>query len=674
MQGDTGLVVMAGAGVSMAPPTSLPGWWDAATAIATVLSNRLARDEDKFKTLASFVPRLEIRRREGRVPPEYQAQIIEEVAGIRYFEGLQAFDVTCGNANHRAIAALAAAGRVKAVVTTNFDRLIEQALARSRVPFTSFRFDQEFEAVSARLGSASRELPVIKIHGCVSMASSMIDTLKQRRRGRSATLQSCLDSLTPADWIFVGFSAADLETDEDYLGFLSRARRGGKATYITLPGELRPGAQKLKEAYGDRWQRIDDRDFASFVRGRFHLDAGASGPDTPKTGLVQFRQRLETWANSLPLFVTNLCLSAIYEASGEGEAAVRILDKTVRKWDPPDDRTSPAFISCQLHYGRLGAALGRFTNVPDLNGHESNASAESLQSLARVQNEDPSRRLLASALVAQAWLWRGFRGGAVEAVSSAEHLARLILAPYVPGVVIEDEEVKRLSDPAHDEEVIDAWLSVVPVLLIDAPEPSIEAVVFGSVFILKRAQRCGDDVRAARVASFHLLGLAHTYNNVRKRAEAYEPIYSRAGRVHDGLSEGIRSLALCRWRVGGGGGRSDETDLKERALRAIEDAKRASAAFNEQGLHALDTYLLIQAALAYFYAGDSAGYEKCMAEADPLMKRFPILLPHFYETVGLVRDAVKDERASESFANALKYARELGLTGREKALQTYLQN
>jgi NAD-dependent SIR2 family protein deacetylase len=51
---------------------------------------------------------------------------------------LQALDTEVRNANHEAIAALAADGYVRAVVTINFDRLIERALTASAVQYQVF--------------------------------------------------------------------------------------------------------------------------------------------------------------------------------------------------------------------------------------------------------------------------------------------------------------------------------------------------------------------------------------------------------------------------------------------------------------------------------------------------------------------------------------------------------
>lgn len=253
------LVLFAGAGVSAERPSALPGWKALNAAIVRVLRKRLEDFLHRDAWLAQVVERIDDARRANRFPPEYQAQLIEEMCGERYFHALQALDVNAINAGHDAIAALAAGGALKAVVTTNFDRLIERALDRRSVPYTVAHDDAGFPDLGQRL-RAKEDLPlaVIKIHGSVSFAGSMIDTLKQRNRGRARALVDCLDTVHLSYWVYVGFSAADLETDKGYLGLVAGAARSAGAVYVAYPGspKLGPGAQMLMNAFGDRGSTV----------------------------------------------------------------------------------------------------------------------------------------------------------------------------------------------------------------------------------------------------------------------------------------------------------------------------------------------------------------------------------------------------------------------------------
>ncbi len=298
------MVILAGAGVSAGWPTALPGWKELNAAIAQVLRNCLESSINRPGWLEQPVSLLDAQREADQFPPEYQAQLIEEMCGERYFHALHALDIDVGNAGHDGIAALAEAGALKAVVTTNFDRLIEQALDRHGVPYVVAFDDAGFVELGKRLHSHDHmPLPVIKIHGSVSAPLSMIDTLKQRKRARSRHLESCLDALQPDYWLYLGFSAADLESNPDYLGLVPGAARSAGATYVAYPKNpnLGHGAQKLMTAFGDRWSVVIS-DIAQYL-GQVCDALGAPGPapipaDLP-LGSARFKEQLQAWANAL---------------------------------------------------------------------------------------------------------------------------------------------------------------------------------------------------------------------------------------------------------------------------------------------------------------------------------------------------------------------------------------
>ena len=176
---------MAGAGVSAGWPAAVPSWNPLNESIFHALRGRLAAGMEKPGVLEPLESSVTDAREGEQFPPDYQAQLIEEMCGIRYFQGLQALDIEHGNAAHEAIAALAAGGALRAVVTTNFDRLIERSLERRGIAFTPAFDEAGFAALT---GARDGPLPVIKVHGCVSSPESMVDTWKQRCRGRSQAL------------------------------------------------------------------------------------------------------------------------------------------------------------------------------------------------------------------------------------------------------------------------------------------------------------------------------------------------------------------------------------------------------------------------------------------------------------------------------------------------------
>ena len=111
----------------------------------------------------------------------------------------------------------------------------------------------------------------------------------------------------------------------------------------------------------------------------------------------------------------------------------------VRK-EVDDERESADFRALQLHYGRLGAAYGRFVAIRDMGGAASNASVETGQSLARVQDSE-------YAFAARCWLgcyflWMNMGAEAMEtAVAILHGLMEKDWGKIAPG---SDEEAVRI--------------------------------------------------------------------------------------------------------------------------------------------------------------------------------------------------------------------------------------
>jgi hypothetical protein len=115
---DHRLVILAGAGISMLPPTSLPNWWAFNEAVLRALAGRMA-EATNLQFSDERLSRLLGRRDQLKsFTPDFMAQLMEEEAGPANFEVLEALDTDEVNENHSLIAALAAAGVVRAVITT----------------------------------------------------------------------------------------------------------------------------------------------------------------------------------------------------------------------------------------------------------------------------------------------------------------------------------------------------------------------------------------------------------------------------------------------------------------------------------------------------------------------------------------------------------------------------
>jgi SIR2-like domain len=656
------VVVLAGAGVSAGKPTSLPGWKPLNAAIVEALRHRLESALERPDWLAQVGALVDAERGADRFPPEYQAQLIEEMCGERYFRALQALDIDVVNAGHDGIAALASAGALKAVVTTNFDRLIEYALDQRGVHYVVAYDDAGFVEMGARLRAGSRgPLPIFKIHGCVSSHLAMIDTLKQRKRGRSRYLETCLDALQSGYWLYLGFSAADLESNPNYLGLVAGAARSAGAMYVAHPGNpnLGKGAQVLMNAFADRGSVVV-ADVAAQL-GQVCSSLGIPGPASISAdvalGLTRFQSQLRAWADALSPAAAGLCLAAILEAVGQADPAVRIMDRLVRK-ELYDERDTADFRALQLQYGRLGAAWGRFIAVPDLTGAASNASVETVQSLLRVLDSEVG--FAASSWLACLWLWLN---DGVAATRTAFGLMKGFVDGQWEGPA-----------PRTDEEAVDAWVSAGQVCLVNTHQQTVSLVVGTAGAALERARSSGDVVRTARVAALELLALAETAEDVPSLAEQHQTEFAEATRVGDSFALGMRSLALGRWHVGAGGLALGQTiNPATIAQRALTHLQQAITLFQRQGMDPWVLFSLVQQAKAH---ADLRQFDEAQACIDSGVKglgRFPVWTSHIYEAVGQVRALHGDPQATESFRAAVQAAEESGLLARRETLLRYVR-
>ena len=228
-----GLVVIAGAGLSMGPP-SLPSWTAINNAFLENLALRLAAHTggEVGYDVANFV----LGRRETAdvAQPDLQAQLAKESLGEQYFALFKPLDIATWNDGHAAIAALAATGFLRAVVTTNFDRLIELAIDAAGAHASVYCAPEDFERLSNQLVDepAPVAIPVIKVHGSVDRAATMVDTLRPKALEAALTRLFCNHAV-----LVVGFSGADLAYDPHYLGLRQGAAGSPSVTVVNREGD-----------------------------------------------------------------------------------------------------------------------------------------------------------------------------------------------------------------------------------------------------------------------------------------------------------------------------------------------------------------------------------------------------------------------------------------------------
>lgn len=222
------LLVVAGAGISVLAPSNVPSWWGFNEALLAAIKG-LARGF--VPGVADAIDRLSL---ESLPVQAFSDLVVRSFAGDSYFPLLQALESRKTNANHRALAELSHRGLVRGVVTPNFDTLIERAFREAAVPLDLYVTRQHF--LRAPRTGAGR---LYKIHGSVTNASTLVDTVSQKSRGLPVYFRERIErEFARHHVVVIGFSGADLQFDDAYLPFEIAADTGLGVTWLTRPGSL----------------------------------------------------------------------------------------------------------------------------------------------------------------------------------------------------------------------------------------------------------------------------------------------------------------------------------------------------------------------------------------------------------------------------------------------------
>lgn len=212
----------------MLPPASLPDWMgfcegllDQARATARAA---LSATDPAHQAIA----RIQLDDVGAKGLSEYVDKII---GGELYFPVLDALDGAAPNANHHALAQLAREGRLRALVTTNFDTLIERAFAEQGVPLQVAATAREISAATP-----GERCVLYKVHGSAAGRASFVDTVGQKVRGLPPAVRTSLATLFADHHVLVvGYGGADLEFRDDYLALAAARESPYGLTWVHLP-------------------------------------------------------------------------------------------------------------------------------------------------------------------------------------------------------------------------------------------------------------------------------------------------------------------------------------------------------------------------------------------------------------------------------------------------------
>ena len=432
-EGPERIVAFVGAGASAVPPSRLPTWTAFNTLLLEALCDRLATYSRNRQPTSRMLEVFRTRRDETQFfAPDFQAQLIEEEIGRDYFRVWQSLDTDVYGPVHAGLAELACRERLAAVVTLNFDRLVETALTARHRRFEVYHTAERFAVLPDALEHAGNPLPVIKIHGSIEDAASLIDTLRQRLAGRPEGLARALASLLRRyPWMFLGFSGADFSYDPHYLGILDAAAEARGFVFVAREGApVQPGVQTVMEAYGPQKASLVHGDLTTWIQDRFNLpvpDGAAQPGGNPPEERV--KARIAEWVAELgPMAVVNIVCSML-RSSGMEADALWLLRKTWKSYRWTDDTQGKSYARYNYNYGLALLDAGFIRNPVSLAGDMSNlpewkahADQNAFEFLARSYKDGDL--LAAGARVAAVLAYRGEVGKALSLGSHVIDAAR----------------------------------------------------------------------------------------------------------------------------------------------------------------------------------------------------------------------------------------------------------
>lgn len=244
-------VIIAGAGISMDAPSNLPSWRQYNQELIEAIKRealKLCPEAENLLKLISLGDTFPIQ--------SLSDIIVNQGAGKSYFPLLGLLNSSSPNANHLALSEMAKQGILKAVVTTNFDTLIETAFQQMVVPLTVVIQDEMYYKVPSISTCC-----LMKIHGSAYDYNSLIDTVTQKSKGLSKAKRLVLNGLfSQSEIIFIGFSGTDLDFDIDYIPIAEALNAGNHVTWIIQPGTaLNHNVRKLEKIYSNSFNVIESK-------------------------------------------------------------------------------------------------------------------------------------------------------------------------------------------------------------------------------------------------------------------------------------------------------------------------------------------------------------------------------------------------------------------------------
>jgi hypothetical protein len=223
-----GVTVFAGAGISVAPPSSCPTWDNLKREILRSLLARLFKTTNIKKDLEDLSPAVMNVDMRPELFMSCMTTIINRSFIVEMLSGLNSGEP---NLNHSLIAFLERKQIVKSIITTNFDNYIERELDYLGANYRVIRDDDEVVTQSM---CSVRSFLVFKPHGCLSKSSSVrmrLDEIQSLSKPKKNLLQQLIKGVP---LLIMGYSG----NDEDFFPVLEESIQDSstETCVIVYPG------------------------------------------------------------------------------------------------------------------------------------------------------------------------------------------------------------------------------------------------------------------------------------------------------------------------------------------------------------------------------------------------------------------------------------------------------
>ncbi len=245
---------------------------------------------------------------------------------------------------------------LRAVVTTNFDRLIERALEAAGVPHRVFVTTGDFASLPAALDGAGGCL-LIKVHGSVENLDSMVDTLAQRVAGRPrcsrTRSRSCWNAMPASRW---DFRARTSPTTPTILGLRSAVEHAVELTVLNRRGDAPLDAMvRLVAAYG-RHAHFLDGDLPSalgVVSAALEIEpprvtSATTGTPSPEAHLIE---HTKAWADERGTVTALNMFTSLVDTNERDATMLRFLMFFKRYYRTTEGGHDPAYWRFEQNFG-----------------------------------------------------------------------------------------------------------------------------------------------------------------------------------------------------------------------------------------------------------------------------------------------------------------------------------